>query len=85
MKSEQEIKEYLSTHFFADAIHARGIRAVLRDKFKESAKDFEFKITFDKSVEYKEITDNLITFNDAKKYIWDENREEKKERIAPET
>ena len=27
MKSEQEIKEYLSTHFFADAIHARGISA----------------------------------------------------------
>lgn len=70
MKNEQETREYLDNHFFINRIHAHAVRAVIIDKFK--SKDFEFKYASNTQLEYKGVSDNLITATDAIKYIWDE-------------
>ena len=70
MKNEQQIKDYLSDHYFINRIHAHAVRAVLMDKFK--TREFEFKITSCKSIEYKSVKSRLITANDAINYIWDD-------------
>ena len=68
MKTEDEIKEYLKTHFFVNRVHAHAVRAVLRDKFKTA--EFEFKITSSVQIEYEDISNSIITVGEAIDYIW---------------
>jgi len=68
MKSENEIRDYLNTHFFVNRIHAHAVRAVLMDKFKTTK--FDLKITSTAQTEYGDIAKNMITANEAIDYIW---------------
>ena len=70
MKNEEQIKDYLSDHYFINRVHAHAVRAVLMDKFK--TREFEFRITSSKSTEYEGIRKRLITANDAIDYIWND-------------
>lgn len=68
MKSEDEIRKYLNTHYFINRIHAHAVRAVLIDKFKTTK--FDLKITSTPQIEYEDIAQNIITASEAIDYIW---------------
>ena len=73
MRTEQEAKEYLSSHYFINRIHAHAVRSAVMDKFK--SKEFEFKYASTDRVEFMGVYNKIITANDALKYIWDEKDE----------
>lgn len=71
MKSPEQIKEYLATHWFKSRHHTYYIRGYLITEFPD-IKDFEFKIVFPDKDGNNSVTNDLITAFDAIKFIENE-------------